>query len=117
MTAFQIIGLTVSAIFALLTVAAMIRHRITRGSALAWLLLWIAAGVAFWEPELTRMVANRLGIQRGADLVFYCAILAMFVGFFLVFAKLRRVEDNLTTLVREIAVRLPAGEDAERDEA
>jgi len=104
MTAFQLIGLSVAAIFLLLTIAAMLRHRITKGSAMAWMLLWTSAGVAFYEPALTQIVASRLGIDRGADLVFYCAILAMFVGFFLVFAKLRRVEQNLTTLVREIAV-------------
>lgn len=113
MTAFQLIGMGVAAILLLLTIAAMGRHRITKGSAFAWSLLWVAAGVAIYDPSLTQVVASALGIDRGADLVFYCAILAMFVGFFLVFAKLRRIEENLTTIVREIAVSRGDGDSSE----
>jgi len=111
MTAFQWIGIGLAASFLVLTIAAVARHRLSKISAAAWSLLWVAAGVAIYDPSLTQTVAAGLGISRGADLVFYCAILAMFVGFFLVFAKLRRVEEHLTTLVREIAVSRPGRPD------
>jgi small membrane protein len=45
-----------------------------------------------------------LGIGRGADLVFYCGILAMLVGFLLFYIRYRRVEEEITLLVRHIAL-------------
>ena len=52
-------------------------------------------------------MAQPLGIARGADLVFYCAILAMFIGFFMVYVRLRRLETTLTKLTRHLALQNP----------
>jgi len=48
-----------------------------------------------------------VGIERGADFVFYCAILMMFVGFFLMYSRMRRMESSLTKLVRQLAIASP----------
>lgn len=104
MTAFQAISLSGITLIAVLIVLATIRRRMSRGSGFAWLLLWIAAGLAIAMPELTVVVARALGIQRGADLVLYVAVLASFAGFFAVFIRLRRLEGSITEIVRHIAV-------------
>ena len=83
------------------------RSRLSSRIALAWGVLWIAAAIAIAFPQLTVVVANFLGIARGADLVFYLAILGMFVAFFLVHLRLRRFEAELTKVVRELALRSP----------
>jgi hypothetical protein len=101
---FQIIGVSVAAAFGLMALAGLLKRRISLPSGLFWLTVWTAAALAILNPEWTRVVAQALGIARGADLVFYCAILAMFVGFFLVYAKLRRLDHRLTTIVREMAI-------------
>jgi len=44
----------------------------------------------------------------GADLVLYLAVVSMAIGFFLVFVRLRRIEENLTKLVRTVAMNTPA---------
>lgn len=75
--------------------------------AAAWIILWIAAAVGIAWPGITVVVANALGIARGADLVFYLAILGMFIAFFLVHLRLRRFEAELTRIVRELALRSP----------
>ncbi len=109
MNGFQIIGVSVAAAFALVAVVGLIKRRIALPSGVFWLTVWTAAAVAILNPEWTRIVAEKLGIARGADLVFYCSILAMFVGFFLVYAKLRRLDQRLTTIVREIAIDAATG--------
>jgi len=111
---FQLAGITLTAVFACLSLVARLRGRIGARSGVAWVILWCSAGAAIAFPESTVVVARFLGISRGADLVFYCAILGMLMGFFAIYVKLRRIERNITTLVREVALAqappAPAGE-------
>ena len=109
MNGFQIVSVSIAALFCAIVVVGLARRRVALGSALFWLTVWVAAAVAILNPEWTRVVAEALGIARGADLVFYCAILAMFIGFFLVYAKLRRIDQTMTRIVRAVAI-----DDAER---
>ncbi len=102
--AFQILGITLSAGFSLLVLAAVVRRRLRPLPGASWLALWIAAGVTIARPQLTVVAAQALGIQRGADLIFYLAILGMFVGFFLTYVRLRRLDEGMTTLVRRLAI-------------
>jgi hypothetical protein len=89
----------------LATVAAAGGRGINRRAASAWSVLWIAAGAAIARPSLTMTVAHFLGIGRGADLVFYCAILAMLIGFFVVYVRMKRLDRQITILVRHAAIR------------
>ncbi len=105
MILFQWIGIPLLALLALVTVAAAVRRQLTWSAAVAWTLLWTAAAAAIAVPDATMSLAHLLGIDRGADLVFYCAILAMFAGFFVVFVRFRRMEQQLTRIVRQLALR------------
>lgn len=111
MSTFQLVGITLSLVFACLSLATRLRGRIGGRSGLVWVILWCFAGAAIAFPESTAVMARFLGISRGADLVFYSAILGMLMGFFAIFVKLRRIERDITTLVREVALsRAPAGQ-------
>jgi hypothetical protein len=105
MSAFQIIALATLGLLAALTVASLVRNR--RPAAALWLPVWIAAGVAVVEPNATTWVAHWLGIERGADLVFYSAVLGGLVAFFLVFLRLRSLNRQITVLTRHIATANP----------
>lgn len=107
MTNFQIAALALAACVLVAIAIQRARNRVSTRIALAWGTLWIAAAIAVANPDLTRVVANFLGIARGADLVFYLAILGMFIGFFAVHLRLRRFEAELTKVVRELALRTP----------
>jgi len=106
-TIFQVGGIVLMASFAALTAFSVATRQLGRTVGLAWLLIWLAAGVAIALPEMTAFVARAVGIARGADLVFYSGIIAMLIGFFATYARLRRLEGAVSTLVRELALRHP----------
>ncbi|MEM1164698.1 MAG: DUF2304 domain-containing protein [Planctomycetota bacterium] len=103
-TAFQVILLTVLAGLALATVA-MYRARILDLVSTLVVLCGLAAGAVFTIlPDSTSVIANALGIRRGADLLLYCGLIGGVVGFMLVYAKVRRLRSEITSLVRELAL-------------
>ena len=103
MILFQFIGIPLLVLFVAITLNAAARRHLSWAAAVAWTIVWIGAAVAIAFPDSTTMrAANALGIDRGSDLVFYCAILAMMAGFFAVFVRFRRVERDLTEIVRRI---------------
>lgn len=110
MNLFQLLGLAAIALAALGVARAVRRHRLAPGPGALWIGLWVAAGVFIARPEWTALVARRLGIARGADLVFYCGILGGMVGFLAVYVRLRRLESQITRLVRELALARAAAE-------
>ena len=105
MNLFQILALTVVGILLLVSVTAVFRGSVARRDAILWTLVWLAAGVAIVRPGITRVVARALGIGRGADLVFYCAVVVMMIGFLMTYSRLRRIQRELTLVVRHIAKR------------
>lgn len=104
MNPFQILALSVVALLFLLSALLFVKGWATRRDAILWMLLWIAAGVAIAWPKVTKIVANALGIGRGADLLLYCTFAAMMVGFLMIYARLRRLRRELTLLVRHLAI-------------
>ena len=75
-----------------------------------WLSIWTLGALAIIWPRSTMLVARWLGIGRGADLLLYSSVLLMLVGFFYVYARFRRLDRQITLLVRRLAI-----ENAERE--
>ncbi len=67
-----------------------------------------AAGIVLViDPQLSTRIANALGIGRGADLIFYLAIImALFYGV-ASRSRTRRLERQITLLVRQQAIDRP----------
>ena len=104
MRLFQYIALVIVALIIIAILSRIARRRSKPATSIMWLLLWSAAGTAIWLPELTTTIAHTLGIERGADLVFYCAVLGGLTGFFLVYLQQRKTRRLLTLLVRQLAI-------------
>lgn len=105
MSLFQVFALSVVGCLFVASIIAMWRGWGTLRESLTWALVWLAAAVAIIWPGVTKMIANALGIGRGADLVLYCAVVVMMVGFLMVYVRLRRIRRELTLLVRHLAIR------------
>jgi hypothetical protein len=103
MTPFQWISL--AAIATILSVEVLYGFRRTQRR-LAWLIrcaIWVAAAIAIAQPNLTSRLALLVGIQRGADLVSYLAILAFLWVAFYAYSRYVRMEQQITVLVRRLA--------------
>ncbi|HUP45464.1 MAG TPA: DUF2304 domain-containing protein [Thermoanaerobaculia bacterium] len=109
MTTFQLVTIPLLLAMLIATAAAMSRRRITPRLGLFWMMIWSGAAVFIAFPDLSSIIANALGIGRGADLVLYLSILFMLGGFFGVYLRFRRLDEQLTRIVRHLAIR-DAGE-------
>lgn len=76
------------------------------------------AGIVFViDPELSTRIANFLGIGRGADLIFYLFIIASLFYAVATRSRLRRMEIQLTELVRRDAISRPIQGEARQEVA
>ena len=55
-------------------------------------------------PDIANWIADLVGVGRGADLMLYLLLLAVYAGALLVLAKFRRLERQITELTRQIAL-------------
>lgn len=116
MNGFQILLITVIVMISVFTAAAAARGQIRKRIATFWLFVWSAAAVALAWPQSTALAAQALGIGRGADLILYCSVFAMLIGFFYTYTRFRRLDRQLTLLVRRLALdgaRHPTGAGAQ----
>jgi small membrane protein len=104
MNLFQSLVLALFVVLSLLTLSAGLRGTVRKRIVAFWLALWAGGSVAVIWPHTTAMVAHSLGIGRGADLLLYSTALVMIVAFFYVYTRFRRVERQLTLLVRRLAM-------------
>jgi hypothetical protein len=70
-----------------------------------WTSLFVIALVGVIKPELTTLVAQQLGINRGSDVVVYASILLMFYLIFRTNILLENLRHDLTELVRKLALK------------
>ncbi len=79
------------------------RHQAVRRLLLVGFVLLAAAAVLF--PRLLTQVAQVLGVGRGADLLLY-GLTVVFLGYVASsYRRMRHVEQQVTTLARELALR------------
>lgn len=70
------------------------------------LILMVATGLVFvLSPDLTNTIAHKLGVGRGADLVFYLSIVIFWFVILKLYARIRRIEKILTDVVRKDALK------------
>lgn len=102
---FQLLVLVVLLMALAFTFAATVRGWATRREAIVWAVICLAVAAATLEPErLIVPIARAMGIGRGADLVFYCAVVCMLIGFWMTYIRLRFLRRQITLLVRQLAL-------------
>jgi hypothetical protein len=70
-----------------------------------WLAFWLAAaGIVIW-PDATYIIANKLGIGRGADLVVYVGLAILFFSVFRLMASVEKQKREITELTRALALK------------
>ncbi len=72
---------------------------------LLWIVVWGSIVVVVFVPEITQIPANILGIGRGIDVVVYLSIVFLFYSIYRTYAKIEKVEQDITSLTRELALK------------
>src|ERR1043165_743098 len=70
-----------------------------------WLGFWASAVICGLMPNLVQRFGHLLGVGRGADAVFYLGLVGLNYAFFRVYLKVRHAEQELTVLVRRLALK------------
>lgn len=69
------------------------------------LIMFLGMGIFFvFFPDSTTVIANALGVDRGADMVFYLYIVSSLIVLIHFYGRLRAQQAALTELVREQAI-------------
>jgi hypothetical protein len=69
-----------------------------------WILFWFVAAVVAVLPQTTQFAADIAGVGRGADLVIYLSLIALFYLAFRLYVKIEESERQITRLVRKLAL-------------
>jgi hypothetical protein len=78
--------------------------KMSLGMFMLWILLWIIVIIISLYPNDTNYLAIYTGIGRGLDFVLILSILISFYLIFKMYNKIETIEEELTDLVREIAI-------------
>jgi len=69
------------------------------------LLALVSAAVVFiFFPDTTNRIAHKLGVGRGADLVFYLSIVIFWFVILKLYVRIRKLEKIVTDVVRKDAL-------------
>ena len=101
---FQLIAVPLCVLLAGRSLYRFFRGDRHRWGALVGMVLWSLATVAILMPELTTIAAVKLGIGRGTDLLVYLSAIGFLLAFFYFYQKCRRLESDLTQVVRNLAI-------------
>lgn len=69
-----------------------------------FILLFITSLVFVISPDLSNRIAHWLGVDTGADLVFYVSIVIFYSVFIFLYSKIRTLQAVQTELIRKIAI-------------
>ena len=98
--------LVLFAVFAITRVILKARQRrIPTAWAALLSLIWVGLVVVSLLPQTTDLLAAHVGIGRGADLLVYISIIALFYLVFRLVVRMERIQQDITKVVRAMALK------------
>lgn len=101
---FQLLFLPLCVAASLVSLTRAARGHVSRRHGLFWTATWATAAGLIARPSLTSTFASWMGIGRGADLVFYLAIVSGLVACLYFYSRYRRLEIVVTEILRRQAM-------------
>ena len=88
------------------------QKQIPRGQFIFWLIFWLIGGVLIIYIKSIDIFVARLGFSSsGIQILFYIAVAIIFYFIFRLRLKIERMESDLTTVIRLLALRFPDAEE------
>lgn len=104
MTLFQWFMTPLMVVSAAVCLIRMRRGSLPRFGGLAWAAVWLMGALLILKPGLTTSIGSLLGIGRGADFIFYLAVVSGLYALLALYRRVRHLEITLTELGREQAI-------------
>jgi len=101
---YQLIAIVLGLLAIIYSILRFRDGKMSLGMFLLWILLWIIVIIISLYPNDTNYLAIYTGIGRGLDFVLILGILISFYLIFKMYNKIETIEEELTDLVREIAI-------------
>lgn len=83
------------------------KELVSRYWLLAFSSLWVLIAVAAIVPHATDDIARVVGVERGADMLVYVAVLVLLYAVYRLFVRAQKMHEEITELVRQIALANP----------
>lgn len=103
----QIVFTTIISFILYKTIRSYREKRLSRLFLSFWILLWVIVLYLVYDQSLLSSVAHMLGIGRGVDSALYLSVILLFYSVYLLFGLVFSIEQKLTTLVRQEALKTP----------
>ncbi len=103
----QILGLMFIAMMIYFTYLNYKRHNYGSKSLIAWLIIWIAAGIIIIIPGTLYGIMEYLNIDRTQDLLYTGAFIILFVTVFNMYVTIKKTHAKVEALVRKEAIQKP----------
>lgn len=101
---YQYIGIIVGFVAIILTIRRFREGRMSQGMTLLWMIVWIILIAVSIDPNLTSLFAQITGIGRGLDLILILGLIGAYYLIFKIYNMLENIEEQMTELVREVAL-------------
>jgi hypothetical protein len=110
---YQYIGLAIGIIGIIITFLRFKNGKMSLNMVLVWSVIWILLIVFSIYPDTTSLLASVTGIGRGLDLILIIGLIGCYYFIFRIYNLIENVEEEITALVREIALERGQSRDAE----
>ncbi len=101
---YQYIGVLLGIIGIIYTLLRFREGKMSLGMLLIWNAIWIIIIIISIFPKSTGEFASLTGIGRGLDLIFILGIIGCYYLIFKIYNMIENIEQEITHLVREIAL-------------
>ena len=101
---FQVLALVCLALLLVRELFELRRPTVSRSFAFVRSMVWLAAALAIAFPDLLTVLAKKLDIDRGADLVSYLFHLIFLGTAFYFYSRYVKLQRQITQLVRHLAI-------------
>lgn len=104
MMIYQIIGILIGIAGITITISRFRDGKMSMGMMALWNLIWFLLILISIYPQSTTIFASITGIGRGLDFILILGLILSFYLNFKLYNRIETVEEELTDLVREIAI-------------
>jgi len=101
---YQIIGILIGIIAIALSLWRFKDGKMSPGMLSVWILIWAAVIIISIYPESTNLLATVTGIGRGLDFILIIGLIGSYYLIFKMYNAIESMENEITKLVRELAL-------------